>query len=200
MINSAKGSVLRATLDFVDREAGGVALGAVLNRLPPGARDAVCGAAATEEVPLALIYELWRAVDEVLVDSDPHWIERSGAHSIESLGVQLYGGIVRKPTPADFLTQRISLFRLFYHSGEMEVVEREAERAVLRLVGFDEGDRLFCRRQTGGLRRALELAGGDQASARHVRCVHEHDAFCEWELAWRDASAIRRATPTSPAP
>jgi hypothetical protein len=37
MINSAKGSVLRATLDFVDREAGINALGAVLNRLPPGA-------------------------------------------------------------------------------------------------------------------------------------------------------------------
>lgn len=188
-MNYAKGSVLRATLDFVDREAGAGTLGAVLNILPPEKRSAVCAAAATDEVPLALVYELWHAVNEVLGEVDASWVERAGAHSIESLGVQLYGGIVRKPTPLDFLTQRISLFRLFYHSGEMDVVEQEPGRAVLRLVGFEEGDRLFCRRQTGGLRRALELAGGEDAVVRHVRCALEGDAFCEWELEWRELSA-----------
>lgn len=185
-MNFAKGAVIRATLDFVDREAGAPKLGAVLNALAPEQRDAVCAAMPTHEVPLRLVYELWHAVDTVLAPTDPSWVERAGAHSIESLGVQLYGGIVRKPTPADFLTQRISLFRLFYHAGEMDVVEQEPGRAVLRLVGFEEGDRLFCRRQTGGLQRALELAGGEQAAVRHVRCGLEGDAFCEWELEWQE--------------
>jgi hypothetical protein len=67
----------------------------------------------------------------------------------------------------------------------MEVVFAEPGAAVLRLVGFDAGTRLFCQRQTGGLRLALALAGGTAATARHVRCVTEGDAFCEWELAWQ---------------
>lgn len=180
----AKGSVLKATLDFIEHDAGRPALRSVLSRLPQETRALVEGVAATDEVPLTPVIELWHAADVVLGGEDPGWMERAGAHSIDSLGMQLYGGILRKPTPRDFLTQRVSLFRLFYHSGEMELVEQEEGRAVLRLVSFEGGDPLFCRRLTGGHRRALELAGGREPSVRHVRCVHEGDAFCEWDLRW----------------
>ena len=61
----------------------------------------------------------------------------------------------------------------------------EPGHAVLRLVGFDAGTSVFCRRQTGGLRCAITLAGGAEPSTRHVRCVLEGDAFCEWELRWK---------------
>ena len=61
----------------------------------------------------------------------------------------------------------------------MEVVEEEEGHAVLRLVGFDYAGPLFCRRQTGGLSRALEVAGGQKAKTAHVRCVAEGDAFCD---------------------
>lgn len=180
----AKGSVLRATLDFLEREAGPETLEEVLARLPAETRERIESASPTDEVPVPLAYALWHTTDEVLGAADPQWVERAGAHSIESMGVQLYGGIVRKPSPMEFLAQRISLFRLFYRSGQMEVVERGEGFAVLRLVDFEPVDRLFCRRQTGGLRRVLELASGGEPSARHVRCVLEGDAFCEWELKW----------------
>jgi hypothetical protein len=97
----------------------------------------------------------------------------------------MYSGLLRKSSPTEFLTQRVSLFRLYYHPGNMEVVEEEVEHAVLRLVGFDQADPLFCRRQTGGLRRALTEAGGHEPLSSHVRCVNEGDAFCEWELRWQ---------------
>jgi hypothetical protein len=56
---------------------------------------------------------------------------------------------------------------------------------VLRLVGFDHASPIFCRRQTGGLRQAVALAGGENPRVKHVRCVLEGDAFCEWELRWQ---------------
>ncbi len=182
----AKGSTVRATLDFVEREAGADAMQRVLSRLPAAQRDAMRMAEPTAELPFARLLELWHAVDAELGADDPGWVERAGAHSIRSQGVQLYAGIVRKPTPLEFLLQPVKLFRLYYHSGDMEVVAQEPGRAVLRLTGFDEPDRLFCRRQTGGLRTALELAGGQDAEARHVRCALDGDAFCEWELVWHD--------------
>ena len=181
---TAKGSTLRATMAYVEGTAGPERARAVLARLEPELRERVAQAQATEEVPVDELLALWRAVDAEIGAEAPEWVEHSGALSIEAYGVQLYGGILRKASPLEFLTQSVSLFRLYYAPGDMEVVEAEPGRAVLRLVGFDVFDRFFCRRQTGGLGRALTLAGGTSPSVRHVRCAGEGDAFCEWELKW----------------
>lgn len=181
----AKGSALIATMDFVRDEKGGDVLTAVMGRLSADDRSRIESCLPTVEVPLDLVLSLWRAADDELRDTDPEWVERAGGHSIEFTGVRLYSGILRKASPIEFLTQRVSLFRLYYHPGNMEVVEEDEEYAVLRLVGFDQPDPLFCRRQTGGLRRALTEAGGQEPETSHVRCVTEGDAFCEWELRWR---------------
>lgn len=183
----AKGSVVRATLEFVRAELGAETSERVLARLAPELRARVERAEPTDEVPYADVRALWDAIEAVVTGSggDGTWAERAGAFSIESTGVQLYGGILRKSSPGSFLTQSVSLFRLYYGPGDMEVVAEGPGSAVLRLVGFDAGTVSFCRRQTGGLRRAIALAGGADARTRHVRCALEGDAFCEWELSWR---------------
>lgn len=186
MSGGAKGSVALATLDFVRAEHGEEPVQTALATLDVATRRAVESVRATDELPLRVIYALWRALDDVLASEHPQWAERAGAHSITLNGEQLYSGILRKPDPLAFLTQPVSLFRLFYHSGDMDVVERSAGRAVLRLHDFEDVDVLFCRRMTGGLRRTLELSGGAEAVARHVRCATEGDAYCEWELIWRE--------------
>lgn len=181
----AKGSTLKSTLDYIEKHAGADMREAVLRKLGPARRKTVEALAPTDEAPLDTALAVWRAADALLAPTDPGWAERAGAFAIESLGVQLYGGILLKSSPLEFLTQRVSLFRLYYQPGNMEVVEREEGRAVLRLVGLDPGDKLFCRRQTGGLLVSIELAGGTDATVRHARCSVEGDAYCEWELKWR---------------
>jgi hypothetical protein len=180
----ARAATVQSTLALVELRAGLDGLGRVLGRLDAGERQRLAQLSTTDELPFGLLVRLWQAADVVLAPLDPLWAEQAGAYSIESLGVKLYGGILRKPTPTEFLTQSVSLFRLYYHPGDMHVVEAGGTRAVLRLVGFDPVSTLFCRRQTGGLRRAIELAGASQATVRHVRCSLEGDAFCEWELQW----------------
>jgi hypothetical protein len=182
---TAKGSALRSTLAYVHGQFGGATQDRVLARLEPADRERIAVAGATDEVPYRLLLALWLAADAELGAARPQWAEESGAFAIESAGVQLYGGILRKASPTEFLTQRVSLFRLYYQPGNMEVVEEGAGRAVLRLVGFDAGHPLFCRRQTGGLLRSVQIAGGRSAAVVHCRCSLEGDAFCEWELAWR---------------
>jgi hypothetical protein len=183
----AKGSTVLATLAYLRRNAGPDRAEEILAALPEPERRRLVGVAATDEVPWRALSALLSAADAALAPEDPEWIETVGAYSIESLGVEYYGGILRKADPLQFLTQPVSLFQLYYHPGDMEVVEQGTGFAVLRLVGFDHGNTLFCRRQTGGLRRALELAGGAAPTVRHVRCTEEGDAFCEWELRWGEA-------------
>jgi hypothetical protein len=188
----AKGSTVDATLNFIRAEHGEAVLGSVLGQLSPGARAVAKHASATDEVAYEQLIELWAAADEIVAAVDPGWMERAGAFSIGHRGAQMYGGILRKKDPTEFLTQSISLFRLYYHPGDIEVVEHASERAVLRLVGFEAQTSLFCRRQTGGLTKAIELAGGNHPGTRHVRCVLEGDAYCEWELTWSEAVKARR--------
>lgn len=192
----AKGSTLRSTLRYVEAQHGPAAVEDVLARLDAADRAHVEAAGATEEVPVELLRALWAAVEQSIGRRDAGWPEKSGAYSIQSMGVELYGGILRKKDPLEFLKQPVSLFRLYYQPGNMEVVEAEPGRAVLRLVGFP-GDPVFCRRQTGGLLRAVELAGGVTPSVRHVRCSVEGDAFCEWELHWEAPSATPAAQANS---
>ncbi len=180
-----KGATVVATLAYVEGAHGAAVRDEVVARLPASLRQRLSSLEPTAEHPYAELLALWRAADDVLRARDPEWMERSGGHSIEAAGAQWYRGILRKRSPHEFLTQSVSLFQLFYSPGDMEVVEEEGTRAVLRLSGFDSGDPLFCRRQTGGLRQAILLAGGEQPRVKHVRCAHTGDAFCEWELAWR---------------
>jgi hypothetical protein len=190
----ARGSTARATLEFVRRAHGDDVEFRVLMALPATQRARLTTIDSRDELPYADVLALWHAVDAAVGAHDPQWIERSGAFSIESLGMQLYSGILRKRSPREFLTQSVSLFQLYYAPGDMEVVEEEADRAVLRLRGFDSEDRLFCRRQTGGLTGAIALAGGERPRVKHVRCTHEGDAFCEWELIWTAAESTPPAS------
>ncbi len=183
---AARGSTIMATLEFLSAEKGAPAVKKSLERLSREDRDHIESVVATEEVPMALPTRLWRAVDAEIGAEDPDWAERAGAFSIQLRGVQSYGGIIKKTTPAEFLTQQVSLFNLYYHGGDMAVVDEGNNQAILRLQGMDtaERDQLFCRRQTGGLERALSIAGGKSARVRHVRCAIEGDAFCEWDVRW----------------
>jgi hypothetical protein len=180
----ARGSTVHATFAFIRHAYGDATLDVILRPLDASLRARVEQAAMTDELPYDNVLAIWRSADEVLRERDPDWMEQAGAFAIDSLGQQLYGGLLRKASPSEFLGQSVSLFRLYYAPGDMVPVEVEALRAVLRLVDFPAIGPLFCRRQTGGLQRAMELAGGKQVRVTHVRCEHEGDAYCEWELRW----------------
>jgi len=183
-VSVARGSTARGTVEFIRHAHGDAVLERVLATLDVHDRERLTAAAMTDELPYELLVRLWQAADAELSPAHPRWMEEAGAFAIDSLGQQLYWGLLRKSSPLEFVTQSVSLFRLYYSPGDIVPVEVEEGRVVARLIGFDALGPLFCRRQTGGLRRAMELAGGNKVKATHVRCVHEGDAYCEWELRW----------------
>lgn len=181
---TARGSTVHATMRFIREAFGDAMLEEIVGRVDEVVRPRLSGASMTDELPYDVVLEFWRRADDALRTRDARWMERAGAFAIESIGQQLYSGLLRKSTPHDFVTQSVSLFRLYYAPGDIVLVEVEAGRAVVRLEGFPTGSPLFCQRQLGGLRCAMELAGGRAVRVSHVRCEHEGDAYCEWSLRW----------------
>jgi len=180
-----RGSTLRSTLEYLERTLSPAERDAVLSRLTPAARTLVESAAVTDDVPYQVALDLWRSADVALAPKDPQWAEHAGAEAIRLRGMQLYSGLLLKPTPEDFLAQHISLFQRYYRPGDMKVAERAPGRATARLIGFEPGDTLFCRRLSGGWLAAIEIAGGREPVVHHARCVMEGDLFCEWEVRWK---------------
>jgi hypothetical protein len=181
----AKGSTVQGTLEFLRVSAEPHTVGIILDALPEACRNRLVSSSAVAEVPYEDLVALWEAADAMLAPEDPAWVERQGAFAIEQLGPRLYSGLLRKRSPEEFLSQGVSLFQLYYHPGNVEVVDRSPGHAVVRLVGFHVVDRFFCRRFTGAWPALLRVAGGVDTQAHHVRCAREGDAFCEWELGWR---------------
>lgn len=181
----ARGSTALATLEFIRSVHGDAVLARVVARLPAATRERLATTVKGDELPYEILVALWESADHELGASHARWAEEAGAFAISSLGQTLYGGLLQKRTPMDFITQSVSLFRLYYSPGDIVAVEIEPGRTVARLVGFDAMGPLFCRRQTGGLVQAVQIAGGKDVSVTHVRCEHEGDCFCEWEIRWR---------------
>lgn len=180
-----RGSTLRSTMEYLERVLDHDALEAVLARLDPASRALAKGAALTDDVPYEAALELWRSADITLSPLNAMWAEEAGAEAIRLRGMQLYKGLLAKPTPLEFVTQHISLFQRYYRPGDVKVIEHAPTRARARLIGFEPGDRLFCRRLTGGWEAAITLAGGRDAMVEHARCTLEGDLFCEWETRWK---------------
>jgi hypothetical protein len=180
----ARGSTAQATLQYILHACGEPTLVKILSGLDTTTRQMVTETPMMDELPYEVLLSFWRAADAVLRAETARWMDEAGAYAIDSVGQQLYGGLLRKSSPMEFVTQSVSLFQLYYAPGDMVPVEVEPGRAVLRLEGFPTASPLFCVRQSGGLRRATELAGGKSVRVRHVRCEHEGDAYCEWELRW----------------
>jgi hypothetical protein len=181
----ARGSTLHSTMEYLHHALSAAAREAVLARLSPEERTLIDTAVVTDDVPFHVALSLWRSADKELADIDPYWAERAGAEAIRVRGMQLYAGLIQKPTPDDFLAQHISLFQRYYRPGDIKVTERGTGRATVRMIGFEAGDRLFCRRLTGGWLAGIEIAGAREPQVTHARCALEGDLFCEWEVRWK---------------
>ena len=181
----ARGSTLHSTREYLAHALSAEALDAVLSRLSPDERAWIETASMTDDVPYHVALHLWQSADLELAGTNPYWAERAGAEAIRVRGMQLYAGLIQKPTPDDFLDQHISLFQRYYRPGDIKVTARTVGRATVRLIGFEAGDRLFCRRLTGGWLAGIEIAGAREPQVTHARCVLEGDLFCEWEVRWK---------------
>ncbi len=180
-----RGSTLRSTMEYLGRTLGAAECAAVLARLDADDRAVVDSAMLTADVPYRVALALWRSADLSARPREPRWAEHAGAEAIQVLGMQLYSGLMQKPSPIQFLTQHISLFQRYYRPGDMKVTEYAPGRATARLVGFEPGDTLFCQRLSGGWRAVIEVAGGKETVVEHARCSLEGDMFCEWVIRWK---------------
>ena len=79
----------------------------------------------------------------------------------------------------------MTLLSSMFDTGEMQLVEREAGRAVNDWVGFPTPCRELCELFTGYQLERLSLQHFEDVHVRHTRCRAEGASVCRWELSWK---------------
>ena len=157
-----RGSTLRSTLEYLEHALPPAERAAVLARLSPADQALIASAAVTDDVPYRVALDLWRSADLALAPVDPQWAEHAGAEAIRLRGMQLYSGLLLKPTPEEFLAQHISLFQRYYRPGDGAIDRIRAGRPVVLpppergMAGRDHDRR---RARAGRAPRALRDGG-----------------------------------------
>ena len=135
--------------------------------------------------PLEDYAELLRAVMRVVVGGRVNPCEKMGRDTARA---HMEGTYSRFNKSAD-RKAAFTLMSSMYDSGEMRVVEREAGRAVMELVGFALPTREICDTFTGYQAERMALLGFEDISVKHTKCRALGAPNCFWELTWKGRGA-----------
>lgn len=115
--------------------------------------------------------------------ADAAFFERSGAHNATFGLSGVHQSLLVRPTPLDFLKAAERAWPQFVDAGNVSADVVGEGKVRLKIEGIP-GSEVFCARETGFLKRALELAGAKQLAVNKVRCTRGGDLWCEWQVTW----------------
>lgn len=114
---------------------------------------------------------------------DASFFERSGAHNATFGLAGVHQSLLARPTPLDFLKAAERAWSQFMDVGSVSADVVGDGKVRLKIEGVPGSD-VFCARETGFLKRSLELAGAKQLLVSKVRCTRDGDGWCEWQVSW----------------
>lgn len=121
------------------------------------------------------VADIAEADDETLRE-----IGRDGAANVEEV-IPGAGIMLKLASPKRLLNRARTLWSTYADFGDVEVLEMDEHRAVLRIYGFPKNDH-FCRTLEGLFEGLVQRAGGDEVHVREVD--HDVDHGCVFEGRW----------------
>lgn len=198
-----KGTSISSFLGFIESEYGGPRTKDFVATLDPDLRRRCEGLIlASAFYPVEELEALVRRARQHF-DGDATFYERSGAHNaVVGLG-GVHKALLGRPTPLDFLRAAERSWGQFMDAGSVDA-DLVGDGKVRLRIEAARGSDVRCPRNSGFLKRALELAGARRVSVAMTACTEKGDPFCEWDLRWdptlsppsmSQTSAIRRPVP-----
>jgi hypothetical protein len=180
-----QGSLIKSRLVYIHIHHGAAALKKVLSTLPQTIKEKVTPPIYIGEwYPLIALVELDRAIAEVLESQNPKVYEDLGRFSANLNLNCTYEPLVHKDIH-EFLQLTTVLHKSYQTFGQAQYIRLDERGALLQVLYNYPPPENFCQSGLGYFRRAIELCGGQQVSARITACQRQNDSFCEFRLEWR---------------
>lgn len=182
---TAKGTLIKTALAFVQERFGAAALEKVLATLDPAVRSKLSGMVlSSSHYPLLTLTALIEAIDRVLGQGDLQVSWEIGKFAGE-YEVTLFHKAVFQMGKLELFFRAASVTWGFYYSaGVMKVAEVSERGARLELSEFNPVSKAICFRSGGWMWRTAELCGKKSVTIRHPECLLDGHPACVWMASW----------------
>lgn len=180
-----KGTMLRAHLTWLERQAGMGARERLLSEL-----DATTAELVRQPVlpsfwyPFRALIALDRGIARVVGLPAERVARELGRFSAEQNLTTFYKAFQRKD-PHEFFRQEALLHDRFLDFGRAVYTPRGEGAGLIRLLDYPCCSPLFCLSATGYYQRAAELQGGRAVIVQELGCLCRGDPACEFDVRWQ---------------
>ena len=182
-----KGTAIAANPRFIRQKFGEVGFQCWLNALHPGAREIygkpimVSAFFPIKEV----LVEPTEKICELFYEGDLKGAWEAGRFSAH-IALENISKAFIKLGSIRFIIQRASrIMPSYYIPSEMQVVQNEPDRALLRITQFSEMHRTIEFRIGGWIQRALEMGGGRDPKVDITKSLALKDPYTEFAISWK---------------
>ncbi len=176
---------MAAVIRFVEREWGAEGLARLAAAVtPPEAAKLVTGQVlAGSWYPFAHFVALLETA-ELLFAPAQDFGRREGMYCAEWDLRGVYRVFIKLASPSFLVERAGKVWRQYYDSGELVVVESAPSRVLFELRDFAAPHRTHCDTVLGWSQRAAELTGVGKVTGSHPKCRARGDSKCAFRIEW----------------
>ncbi len=183
---TVKGSGIAPTMKYVREQYGDDVAERVFAALPPDVRQALRSPLASRWYPVEHVGELLEALRAHIDGNDPEILFAISRESAKNAFSMIYRVFFKLGSPAFIIGRVSSVWHTLCSKGELNVVEKDDKRIVVRLTDFPYDNPDYCGvRLRGWFHAALEVSGCDITRSEHTTCACKGAPHCEWVFEWR---------------
>lgn len=176
------GGVIYARLNYIKDRHGTDAFGEIMEEAK---RNGYAGPTEIDDIKLARAYPI-----DYLVQLMKIYLDKFGEERFEDMSKEvakkkgIVGFFVKwAASPETLLRKAAEYWPKFYDFGKMEGGVVGKNTGFVRGYGVSP-DPLFCTALSSYYRGIFENIRVGTITVSHIKCEHEGDSFCEWEVLW----------------
>jgi hypothetical protein len=182
---NVKGTALRARLRYVEERAGTDGYRRFVEALSPETRTLVdARILASGWYPFTAFVEICEVIDRQLGQGDLELCDELGRYGCDANLPTLYKIFFRMADVQYIVKRAAAAWRVNYDEGSMTLVG-EGDHEVRLRMEVPTPHRAHCLSVRGWIVRAGELSGAKDVRVVETCRLHG-DAYCEFDLRWRD--------------
>jgi hypothetical protein len=182
-----KGTGVNAVSRFVSANWGAEGLKRLAAAMPSleAAEMVRTGVLVGSWYPFAHLVSLLEQGEALFGEGSGTFAKRMGASCADFDLRGVYRIFIRFAAPGYLIERASKVWRQYYDSGELAVIEADpARRVVFELSGFATPHRGHCDTVLGWTERAFELSGVQNVRGEHPSCRARGDCRCLFRVEW----------------
>lgn len=186
-MSRVKGTAISGRLEYARRRGGDEAVRTLVAGIgDPTSRAELSDGKALKSnwYPFSVMIDISVGIDRLFGKGDLGIVEQVGGDVAAADLNGVYKFFMAMASPQYLMDKAASLWRNYYDSGEMAVIDRGETHAILELRGFDTPHRVHCLAVKGWMMRTLELCGCKNVRGVHRECRALGHARCVFEGRW----------------